>query len=487
MKFLVKYGIVLFATGALMITSGCKNDTKDSDSSTDTTYPTPGGGSSTNITTTLTELNETSSIDLSWNKSTDNISAQADLEYKVVYSLLDNIGTLSDANTNGTEGMVYTKDTTSTSVSGLNSGTKYYFNVIVKDETGNEAVYTSSSFGTRISGTVTKSAQELNANTSNSISAIPLLNGDVFFMYGDNNDTSQKYITFDSSGSSTGSATLLDSDNEENGDSARMTDGRVVVAYDDDTNGGKFQILSSDLSTTDVPETNFDTDPVDEVKVAVFSGGKIIFVYDEGGSSFKFITYDPITANFGTETTILGGNVQAFDVTAFDDNNVLVTFANPNDSNNGNFVIVDSSGSAGSITDFSNSTAMGAAPKSALQHDGDILVAYTDNSNNIAFVDISSSGSVSSSTSLDGSPFEILGVTMTASEEMLIMYTDTAKGYYTIYSGTTKVVSQTEFLGSGILSGAGIPNISSVVTLEDGTVVFYYLNSGQKPEATFIK
>lgn len=109
----------------------------------DVTPPTPGDGgaiSATNI--------QYYSVDLDWTTATDDISDPGDLEYKTVYSLSNNVTSVTAAETNGTIVQDWTAAVTSVSATGLSIDTTYYFNVLVKDEVSNKAAYTSISQAT---------------------------------------------------------------------------------------------------------------------------------------------------------------------------------------------------------------------------------------------------------------------------------------------------------------------------------------------------
>jgi hypothetical protein len=82
---------------------------------------------------------------VSWSKASDNETDQSALEYQVVYSSSDNIGSVSDADANGTVGKDWTADMTNATVEGLDGETTYYLNVIVRDEAGNKTAYTTTS------------------------------------------------------------------------------------------------------------------------------------------------------------------------------------------------------------------------------------------------------------------------------------------------------------------------------------------------------
>ena len=104
----------------------------------DTTPPVPGDSgklTSSGITS--------SSIRIGWIQAYDDISSQANLQYRIYKSESDNIDTVGNIETNGTPINEYTKNISELNVTGLNSNSTYYFNVIVKDEAGNKAAYNS--------------------------------------------------------------------------------------------------------------------------------------------------------------------------------------------------------------------------------------------------------------------------------------------------------------------------------------------------------
>ena len=114
--------------------------------------PEPGGGGVLSFSAVMVE-----SMRVSWEKGTDNVSAQEELEYKVVMSDSDNISTVEEAETVGDGRQVvadWTQDLAMVEVTGLSPGTLYYFNVLVKDEAGNKAAYVSDSRETFAEGTL---------------------------------------------------------------------------------------------------------------------------------------------------------------------------------------------------------------------------------------------------------------------------------------------------------------------------------------------
>ena len=112
----------------------------------DNTPPVPGGGG------TITVSNVThNSLELSWAAASDDVTAQQNLQYKVVRSESNNIDTAINAEANGTIVKDWTP-ITGMEASGLSAETIYYFNVIVRDEAGNKAVYTMESQNTAAIG-----------------------------------------------------------------------------------------------------------------------------------------------------------------------------------------------------------------------------------------------------------------------------------------------------------------------------------------------
>jgi hypothetical protein len=78
---------------------------------------------------------------LTWTRATSAITAQALLQYAVYQSLSNNITTVNQAETNGTLIRSYVADLITFSPTGLTPSTSYYYNVIVKDASGNKAAY----------------------------------------------------------------------------------------------------------------------------------------------------------------------------------------------------------------------------------------------------------------------------------------------------------------------------------------------------------
>lgn len=90
----------------------------------------------------ITIYNQSStSVTLNWYKAFDDKTAKENLRYAVYLSRKDNISNIEGVLTNGTLIGEYEKDIESKEIKGLASGTTYYFNVVVKDDSDNKTAY----------------------------------------------------------------------------------------------------------------------------------------------------------------------------------------------------------------------------------------------------------------------------------------------------------------------------------------------------------
>ncbi len=87
------------------------------------------------------------SVTLSWTAATDNVTTAENLVYRLYRSASDNIDTVAKIEANGTPVTNYSSINSHTAEN-LTAATTYYFNVLVKDEAGNKAVYTTKSVTT---------------------------------------------------------------------------------------------------------------------------------------------------------------------------------------------------------------------------------------------------------------------------------------------------------------------------------------------------
>ena len=99
-------------------------------------------------TITISNTTETGTT-LTWNKASDLVSADADLQYIIYMSEGDNLNTVEDIEANGTVVQDYTADIETLDITGLQPGITYYFNVIVMDEGGNKTAYTAAAASTK--------------------------------------------------------------------------------------------------------------------------------------------------------------------------------------------------------------------------------------------------------------------------------------------------------------------------------------------------
>lgn len=139
----MKHRFLLFValTAILAFSASCSDDSPPSG---DTTAPQPGG--SGNLTVAF---DGATIFTINWSQGSDDVSAAANLEYRLFSSTSDNIGTAADAEANGTPVGDWAMDISGSTVTGLTSETAYYFNVLVRDEAGNAAAYTALNQSTR--------------------------------------------------------------------------------------------------------------------------------------------------------------------------------------------------------------------------------------------------------------------------------------------------------------------------------------------------
>lgn len=101
-----------------------------------TNAPLPSGGLSISDA-------QPESLTLSWSPAEDNGSDASTLSYKVAQSSDDNIQTVEEIETLGNGSVIkdWTNNLETIDITGLDAGTDYYFNVLVRDATGHLAAY----------------------------------------------------------------------------------------------------------------------------------------------------------------------------------------------------------------------------------------------------------------------------------------------------------------------------------------------------------
>lgn len=88
---------------------------------------------------------DNNSFDVDFIKATDDVSAQSVLVYKLYTSSSANIGTVANAEANGTLQATGTDVNSLTASTGITAPNTYHFNVVVEDEAGNKTAYTANS------------------------------------------------------------------------------------------------------------------------------------------------------------------------------------------------------------------------------------------------------------------------------------------------------------------------------------------------------
>ncbi|MCP4132321.1 MAG: fibronectin type III domain-containing protein [bacterium] len=118
-------------------------------SSTDPGTPVPGNGG----VVTISRVSSSGCV-LSWKKADDDNTSQGDLLYRVYGSKSNALTSVENAEKYGSLFVDWTADLTMKSLSGLSSGTIYYFAVLVKDTGGKKAAYNATAVLTETAGKV---------------------------------------------------------------------------------------------------------------------------------------------------------------------------------------------------------------------------------------------------------------------------------------------------------------------------------------------
>lgn len=84
-------------------------------------------------------------VQLNWTRATDANTEQSKLLYRAFYSLKSDISTVEGAETFGTPASGWAEDVTSITISALEEGRQYYFNIVVATPDGRKAAYSMTS------------------------------------------------------------------------------------------------------------------------------------------------------------------------------------------------------------------------------------------------------------------------------------------------------------------------------------------------------
>lgn len=104
------------------------------------TLPQPGNNGAINA-----EIIPSGDVRLSWTRATDALTEQSKLLYRVFYSLKSDISSIEGAETLGTPASGWVQDATSITITALEEGKQYYFNIIVATPDERKAAYQMSS------------------------------------------------------------------------------------------------------------------------------------------------------------------------------------------------------------------------------------------------------------------------------------------------------------------------------------------------------
>lgn len=141
MERLVKALLFAFVGASLVFLLSCNNNLQialhDKIEMDETTPPVPGGDG------VIAAAPRAGAITVSWSPATDNLVPQENLEYQVICSATDNIGSHADAllNMDADKSSAWLPGAVSGDAINLEDLTTYYLNVLVRDRGGNIAIY----------------------------------------------------------------------------------------------------------------------------------------------------------------------------------------------------------------------------------------------------------------------------------------------------------------------------------------------------------
>ncbi|MCP4176491.1 MAG: fibronectin type III domain-containing protein, partial [bacterium] len=205
------------------------------------------------------------SITLNWSSGSDNVTPDVNLRYLLYKSESNNINSVADMKNNGVLVGEYTNILTST-VNNLQDNTTYYFNLILKDEAGNETACN------------TKTEITLK-NYSINVIVTGLPDGDTIILQ---NNTSSETITIDANGTHEIAAGVTGTNYAVSVNSAKLyyeilngsgaidsSDVNILVTQNDNLFRGTINKISPNLDTSMVSSIYSDIEMVNGSIVAV--------------------------------------------------------------------------------------------------------------------------------------------------------------------------------------------------------------------------
>ena len=158
------FAIPLLGLLALLPACGTGLSLGDETSAPSATQDTTSPGAGTFATSTSIDY---TSFTLNWTRASDNASSQSQLQYFVcTANSAAEIDTITECQ-NATVAMNWSTDTITVGVTGKEDTTNYYFNVLVKDEAGNIAIYPGITQRTRNAFLSTWKTDNVSAGSSN--------------------------------------------------------------------------------------------------------------------------------------------------------------------------------------------------------------------------------------------------------------------------------------------------------------------------------
>ncbi len=467
------------------------DDDNDDHDNGDTTAPTVSSG-----IINVSDVTNNSLI-LNWSAASDDVTPQSDLQYRVYRSNENNIDTLSNVEANGTAVGDFTADMLTKFVGDIDDLETYYFNVIVKDEAGNKAVYTMKSQTIDFSAPLPGNSGILtiiNTDTStDSLTVIWTKASD----YG-TDDTELQYMVCNSTSDTLSDVTTIEAAVANS--TANCFDYTTYDSTTDDTISKTFTGLGTTTSyyfnivvqdedekkmtytatsvatgldgTEDVSDTDLGVSKqINYTSVGVFSNDNALIAYKYTfDSTGQFLIRDA-SGNLIKEATPFSGvnDIMYTSVTILSNDTALLAYEDITDGN-GKFKIFDSSGGDLSNDSVFNSSGSTGYISAITLTGGEVLIAYQDDDSSGDFIIYNSTADNSDDErTFNTSVTKYISATPLFNGNAFIAYNNgDTSGDFVIYDSSSDSIEYSDTFASGTIT------YISTCTLANGNVLIAY-------------
>ncbi len=452
----------------------------------DTTLPVPGASGA------LTVLNTDSSGDsltVTWIEALDDLSDTADLQYLVCNSISDTLSTVSAVETAQAASTATcidyatydstTDGTISKTVTGLNTTTKYYFNVVVKDEENNKTVYTAKSVATGLDGVTYLPAKVMATAQTALYTATSVFSNDSAIITQPKGNQFGFFSIWDMNGNGEASGDFSNTDQVTYVSSTLLTNGNVLVAYNNTTtNEGNFVVYDSTGNDKNLDEAYNIDGQIKYTSAITLSGGNILIAYKDDDASGDFRIYDASGDNpEGDEITFNPANTAYIAAAPLTTGGALIAYQDSGYS--GKLDIINSLGFELSSITFNDATTdyISAATLAS----GKVFIAYrdSDTSGDFFIYDPVDDSTSDIDTFHSGADTTHISVVALSNGDALVAFRDGDDGYgrYVVYNSFGKLVLSERLF----FNGSSTENISSAVFSNNKVIISFYHNAFLQP------